>query len=94
MGKYEKGVKQGDGLSAFLFNVYINNINKIADASISDPVALNSTGLNCLVYADDLVLLSVSKEGLQPCLDSLQMYCDRWKLKINVDKTKVIIIVM
>ena len=91
MGKYKKGVKQGDGLSTLLFNVYINDINKIFDAYPLDPVALNSTRFNCHVYADDLVLLSESKEGLQSRLDFLQMYCDSWKLKINVNKTKVII---
>ena len=89
--KYEKGVKQGDALSTLPFNVYISDINKIFDASTSDPVDLNFAKLNCLVYADDLLLLSEGKEGLQSCLDSLQMYCDSWKLKINVDKTKVII---
>ena len=77
----KKGVKQGDGLSTLLFSVYINDINKIFYTSISDPVALNSTKLNCLVYVDDLLLLSESKEGLQSWLDSLQIYCDSWKLK-------------
>ena len=73
MGTYEKGVKKGGGIRALLFSVYISDINKIFDASISDPVALNSTRLNCLVYADDLVLLSESKEGVHSCHDSLQM---------------------
>ena len=57
----------------------------MVDVSISDQVPLNSARLNHLVYAGDLVLLSESKEGLQSCLDSLPMYCDRWQLKINVE---------
>ena len=28
---------------------------------------------------------------LQSCLDSLQLYCDNRKLKINIDKTKVMV---
>jgi hypothetical protein len=50
-----------------------------------------TTRLSCLLYADDLILLSESEKGLQSCLDSLNSYCNRWKLKINVTKTKVIV---
>ena len=44
--------------------IYINDIDKIFDQNTSDPVVLESTQLNCLIYADDLLLLSESKEGL------------------------------
>ena len=74
-----------------LFNVFINDIDEIFDHSVSEPVVLNSTKLNCLIYADDILLLSESKGDLQSCLNSLQTYCDHWKLKINTDKTKVMI---
>ena len=73
------------------FNIFINDIGEIFDQTVSEPVVLSSTKLNCLIYADDVLLLSESKEGLQSCLNSLQMYCDYWKLKINIDKTKVMI---
>ena len=90
-GSYDRGVRQGDGLSPLLFNIFINDISDIFDETTSKPVVLNSTKLNCSIYADDLLFLSESKEGLQSCLDSLQIYCDHWKLKINIVKTKVMI---
>ena len=40
--------------------------------------------------ADDIVLLSNS-EGLQNNLSSLKEFCDSWNLKINIEKTKIII---
>ena len=40
------------------------------------------------MYADDLVILSATQEGLQRCLDELYKYCIEWKLKVNIDKTK------
>ena len=73
----------------FFFTIYINDIDQIFHHDVTDPVSLESTKLNCLIYADDLLLLSESEKGLQSCLDSLQSYCDRWKLKVNIDKTKV-----
>jgi predicted DNA-binding ArsR family transcriptional regulator len=87
-----KGVRQGDGLiRPILFNIFINDIDSIFSSDICFPVQLIDTKLNCLLYADDLLLLSESKEGLQSCLDSLKANCDRWKLKVNLNKTKIMI---
>ena len=63
----------------------------IFDKVNSDPICLEYTKINCLIYADDLLLLSESENGLQSCLDSLVVYYECWKLKINVNKTKVMI---
>ena len=43
------------------------------------------------MYADDLVLISRTKECLQRQIDTLQDYCTKWKLTINVKKTKTMI---
>ena len=43
--------------------------------------------INALAYADDIVLLSTTKEGLQKALDTVQEYCNTWSLKINNSKT-------
>lgn len=86
-----KGVRQGDGLSPLLFNLYTNDLPSIFDHSESDPILLNTTRLNCLLYADDLILFSESVKGLQSCLNKLSVYCSKWKLKINTNKTKIMI---
>jgi len=38
-------------------------------------VQLNTTHINCLMYADDVVLLSETSNGLQNCLNKLSTYC-------------------
>ena len=43
------------------------------------------------MYADDLVILSESKTGLQAKLDALENFCNDWCLTININKTKVMI---
>ena len=45
----------------------------------------------CLFWADDLILISESKEGLQEHLNILADYCEEWKLRVNIDQTKIII---
>ena len=89
---YKKGVRQGCSISPLLFNIYINEIPKLFEKTESDPFMLpNGTEINSLIYADDLVILSRSKSGLQNCLDQLHEWCENWLLQINTKKTKIMI---
>ena len=84
------GVYQGDVLSPILFNMYVDDITRSFDETC-DPVRLDDAGLSCLLYADDLVLLSTTETGLQNAVQKLSNYCKTWDLKINTSKTKVIV---
>ena len=43
------------------------------------------------MYADDIVLMSESEEGLKAALKILGDYCVKWKLQINLNKTKIVV---
>ena len=43
------------------------------------------------MYADDLVLMLQTKEGLPKHLDRLFEYCQKRKLVVNTDKTKIMV---
>ena len=45
--------------------------------------------INCLLYADVLVILSESASGLHNCLNG--KFCSTWGLDINYNKSKVMI---
>ena len=47
--------------------------------------------LSHLLYADDLVLISTSQEGLNNCLHKLGEFCTTWQLELNLKKSQVII---
>lgn len=86
------GVKQGDNLSPNLFNIFMNELPKYLKESDSDTdIVLNGRPLNCLLYADDIILLSKSPEGLQKKINILNDYCNDWCLTVNTNKTKVLI---
>jgi hypothetical protein len=44
-----------------------------------------------LLYADDTPICAESPNDLQKALDAMSDYCALWKLRINVNKTKVVV---
>ena len=83
------GVKQGCNLSPLLFNLFINDIHNAFDSSCK-PVSIDQQKFSSISFADDIVILSETPEGLQNSLNNIQEYCEKWGLKINCDKTKVV----
>ena len=87
------GVRQGCLLSPLIFSLFINEV--------AEEVTLKGRhgfqflpGLReifLLLFADDIALLSSTPVGLQNQLNSLATASDRLGLKINMNKTKVMI---
>ena len=44
-----------------------------------------------LLYVDDTIVLAETEGQLQKSLVALYEYCELWGLKVNVDKTKIVI---
>ena len=85
------GVKQGDPLSPVLFILFINDILETLSNENDVTLAIDDFNLFMLLYADDAVLFSKSPETLQNMLNRLQAYSSVWGLKVNTDKTKILI---
>ncbi len=50
------------------------------ERSAAPGLTLHDSEIKCLLYADDLVLLSPTQHGLQQNLDLLEQYCQTWAL--------------
>ena len=81
------GIRQGDNLSPTLFNMFVNYIPNIFN-EFCDSVEIGNVHINCMMYADDLLILSETNFGLQNYMDELRKYCNEWGLAVNTN-TKV-----
>ena len=87
------GVKQGCPLSPTLFGMYLDDLEQVfrVHHDLLDLPSLLVQRVPVLLYADDLALVATSPEGLQAQLDLLHAYAAKWKLTVNIDKTKAVI---
>ena len=87
------GVKQGDPPSPLFFNIYMNDLctELLKSSDNCNLIELEDFTVPCLFCADDLVLISKIKKGLHELLNILDKYSADWKMKVNIEKTKVVI---
>ncbi|XP_072933758.1 uncharacterized protein [Epargyreus clarus] len=88
----QKGVRQGCILSPLLFNLYSEDIITKALHNHDCGVKINGRNINNLRYADDTVLIASTAADLQQMVDSLEVYSSEAGLKMNVKKTKFMVI--
>ena len=84
------GLKQGCCLSGLLFNLFVNKLPGIFDTSC-DPVSILNEHFNCLLWADDLLILSRSAQCLKNALNKTKIFYDGLGLEINQCKTKIMV---
>ena len=85
------GVRQGAVSSPTLFSVYINDLfSTLRKSRIG--CKLNGVYFGCLGYADDLLLLSATRSGLQAMVNICSQFMKKKNLKFstnaNIEKSK------
>jgi hypothetical protein len=70
-------------------NMYINKLARALQQSAAPGLTLLESEVKCLLFADDLLLLSPNKVGLQQHLD-LHRFCQT--LTGSLSKTKIMVL--
>ena len=58
---------------------------------LNKGVNIDDRNVSILLYADDIVLISENEENLQYMLDFMCEWCYKWKLRLNIDKSSVVL---
>ena len=83
----KSGVRQGDNLAPTLFAIYINDFMQEIQ-EVNKGVRIGDEYISGFIYADDVVLIAGTPEDLQAQLDVAHAWCVKWRLRVNLDKTK------
>ena len=83
------GLQQGCVLSPLLFIMYMDKIDR--DSSSSNGITFGKCNVQCLLFADELALLSLNKSDLQYALDQFSDACLDAGMKINTAKTEIML---
>ena len=80
------GLRQGCSLSPIVFLIYMDRIVKKSESC--GGVKIGDCTIQRLLFADDLVLLDSTQNGLQLTLDRFSDTCSVAGMKINTIKTE------
>ena len=85
-----QGIHQGAPCSMFMFEV---PTSKLLEQLAKSYFSLNMYGVNICspAYADDLTIMSLSKEGLQNMLIMVYKYSVKWRFEFNATKCSIMV---
>ena len=85
------GLFQGEMTSPIMFSLFLNDIEMHLQNNLNAGISFEQLSIYLLIFADNAAIVSETKEGLQESLNNLHMYCSRWNLTVNVQKTKIVV---
>ena len=85
------GLKQGEVISPLLFSLFIEDFELFLQDDQNCGLRLDDITFLLMLFADDMVILGKDINDLQNSLELLEIYCDRWGLQVNTEKTKIVV---
>ena len=89
--KTENGVRQGCPISPTLCNLFLDDIDKEWEKRDAGGTVVRRLKFYTLKYADDITIVAENGGDLKRMLKIMEKFIREVKMKINVDKTKIMI---
>ena len=91
--KIERGVRQGDPLSPYLFLVVIETLAQALRNEVSlKGIDFGEFEVKQILYADDMTIFIRDKASVRLLQNLFQAFSEISGLKVNMDKTKILVI--
>lgn len=81
------GLRQGDGLSPILYSLFLNPLLEWIQATAVDAYMIGTDKYDGGAYADDMALISQSKEGVKQRMDMVEQFMTHNDININTTKS-------
>jgi len=88
----KSGLKQGDVMSPIVFNIVVEKVVREMNITPQEGVKFQESSIGLLVYADDLVIMEESQDGLKDLFDQLEKAALKVGLHINEDKLESMVV--
>ena len=85
------GLLQGEITSPIFFSFFVNDLENGMLNEDEDGIPIFNLFIRLLMYADDMVIVNKTIEGLQVGLNNLHSYCTKWGITVNTRKTKIVV---
>ena len=86
-----QGVRQGSILSPHLYNIYMEELLKEIEVNCDTGTTLYGYYSGIVAYADDIILLSPTLNGLQKMINKCTEYNESVAIRLNCEKTEFIV---
>ncbi len=74
-----------------MFGLYIDKLEEWLNKVNGEGIQLVEYVIKLLLYADDLILIAKTTQGLREHLKNLEIFCTEVRMEVNTFKTKIMV---